>query len=218
MWLRGKLCEQLTPRPARHVSPGQYLYFAGDAAKSVYFLKSGLIKTSRTSPAGDDLILQFHRAGAILGESCFCTGQRHEHALALESSEIVEVMIEDLLAQLQSNPGATLDLVTALCERLGELSSRLQSLSFESTVVRLVRTLLFLADTFGEAQAELTHIVHYVRQEELAQMIAARREVVSGLLNRLRADGLIDYSRKGHISVHRSPLKAYLESQTGGPA
>jgi Mn-dependent DtxR family transcriptional regulator len=49
-------------------------------------------------------------------------------------------------------------------------------------------------------------------------MIAARREVVSGLLNRLRASGLIDYSRKGHIRVHRDSLKAYLESLTSRPA
>lgn len=216
--LRGKLCDQLVARPVRHIAAGQYLYFAGEVAKSVFFLKGGLVKTSRTSLAGDDMILQLHRSGDILGESCFCTGERHEDALALEPSDVVEILIEDLLAQLQKNPDATRDLVTALCERLGDLSSRLQSLSFEPTIVRLVRTLLILADTLGETAPEGTHIVHYVRQEQLAQMIAARREVVSGLLNRLRASGLIDYSRKGHISIHRDPLKAYLESLTSRPA
>lgn len=216
--LRGKLCSQLLPRPARHIAAGQYLYFAGEAARSVFFLRSGLVKTSRTSPAGDDMILQLHRTGDILGESCFCVGKRHEDALALEPSEVVEILIEDLLAQLQKNPDATRDLVTALCERLGDLSSRLQSLSFEPTIVRLVRTLLILADTLGETAPEGTHIVHYVRQEQLAQMIAARREVVSSLLNRLRASGLIDYSRKGHISIHRDSLKAYLESLASRPA
>jgi len=216
--LRGKLCDQLVSRPARHIAAGQYLYFAGEAAGSIFFLEKGLMKTSRTSSAGDDLILQLHRAGDILGESCFCTGKRHEDALALESSEIVEIRIEDLLIQLQRNPEATLDLVTALCERLGDLSNRLQSLSFEPAIVRLLRTLLILADTLGEAAPGGTQIVPYVRQEELAQMIAARREVVSGLLNRLRADGLIDYPRKGHISVHRNALKAYLDSLTGRPA
>ena len=216
--LRGKLCDQLVPRPVRHIEAGQYLYFAGEVATSVFFLKNGLVKTSRTSPAGDDIILQLHRAGDILGESCFCIGERHEDALALEPSEVAEILIEDLLAELQKNPDAIRDLVIALCERLGNLSSRLQSLSFETAIVRLVRTLLILADTLGETAAEGTHIVHYVRQEQLAQMIGARREVVSGLLNRLRASGLIDYSRKGRIRVHRGPLKAYLDSLTSRPA
>jgi CRP/FNR family transcriptional regulator, cyclic AMP receptor protein len=216
--LRGKLCAQLLPRPARHITAGQYLYFAGEAATSIFFLRRGLVKTSRTSPAGDDMILQLHRGGDILGESCFCTGERHEDALALEPSEVSEILIEDLLAQLQRDPDATRELVTALCERLGDLSSRLQSLSFEPAIVRLVRTLLMLAETLGESAAGGTNIVHYVRQEQLAQMIAARREVVSGLLNRLRANGLIDYSRKGHISVHRDALKAYLTSLTSRSA
>ncbi|MEO7711661.1 MAG: Crp/Fnr family transcriptional regulator [Gemmatimonadaceae bacterium] len=212
--LRGTLCERLVRRPARRVPASQFLYFMGEPAKSLYFLKSGLVKTSRTSPAGDEMILQLNKPGDILGESCFCTGARREYAVTLESSEVVEILLEDLLAQLRDSPEATLNLVTMLCERLGDIADRLQSLALEPTAVRLVRTLLLLADTLGETHAEGTHIVHYVRQEELAQMIAARREVVSALLNRLRADGLIDYSRKGRISVRRPALERYLVSIT----
>jgi len=49
----------------------------------------------------------------------------------------------------------------------------------------------------------------------LAQMVAARREVVSGLLNRLRERGLIHYSRKGAISVHRGALREFVRSLAG---
>jgi CRP/FNR family cyclic AMP-dependent transcriptional regulator len=208
--LRGTLCERLVRRPARRVPASQFLYFMGAPARSVSFVKSGLLKTGRTSPAGDEMILQLHQPGDILGESCFCTGARREYAVTLESSEVVEVLLEDLLAQLRDSPEATLNLVTMLCERLGDIADRLQSLALEPTAVRLVRTLLLLGETLGEPHAEGTHIVHYVRQEELAQMIAARREVVSAMLNRLRAHGLIDYSRKGRISVRRPALERYL--------
>jgi CRP/FNR family transcriptional regulator len=132
--------------------------------------------------------------------------------MALEASEVTEILLEDLLANLRRSPEATFDLVTALAERLGDTYARLQSLSFDSTLERLVRTLLMLADTLGEVTPEGVHIAHYVKQEELAQMIAARREVVSSLLNRLRERGLIGYPRKGQISVHRQALQTYLES------
>jgi CRP-like cAMP-binding protein len=158
------------------------------------------------------VILQLHRPGEIFGELCFCTGERREQAVALEASEVTEILLDDLLANLRRNPEATLDLVTALSERLGDTYTRLQSLSFESTLERLVRTLLMLADTLGEVTPEGVHIAHYVKQEELAQMVAARREVVSSLLNRLRERGLIGYPRKGQISVHRQALQAYLDS------
>lgn len=216
--LRGKLCEQLTSRPARNVAAGHFIYLDGAPARSIFFLKHGLVRTSRNSPDGDELVLQLHRPGEIFGETCFCTGRRHEHAEAVEPSEIVEILTEDLLAQLQRNPDAVRDLVGALCDRLGELSVRIQSLSFETAAERLARTLLILADTIGSVGPDGTHVVPYVRQDELARMVAARREVVSGLLNRLREDGLIDYSRKGGISVRRQALQSYLATRGNAPA
>src|SRR5215212_5481169 len=70
--LRGKLCEQLSRRPARRVLHGEFLYFAGEPARSLYFLRRGLVKTSRVAPDGRELILQLHRPGEIFGELCFC--------------------------------------------------------------------------------------------------------------------------------------------------
>jgi CRP/FNR family transcriptional regulator len=210
--LRGNLCRQLARRPARHVAAGQYLYFAGDPAKSLYLVKTGLIKTSRVSLSGGEMILEFHRPGELFGELCFCTGVRHEQARALEPSEVVEILVSDLSAHLSRNPDASFDLMEALCDRLAGAYGRLQSLTFESTLERLARMLLLLADMLGEATPDGVHITHYIRQEELAQLVAARREVVSTLLNQLRDRGLIDYSRKGSISVRRDLLQEYIRS------
>jgi CRP/FNR family transcriptional regulator, cyclic AMP receptor protein len=210
--LRGKLCEQLTRRPARHAAHGTFLYLTGEPATSLYFVRRGLIKTSRVAPDGRELILHLHRPGEIFGELCFCTGERREQAAALEASEVVEILRDDLLAQLLRNPDAMLALIAVTCERLADAQSRLESVSFEPTMERLVRTLLRMADTLGEAAPEGTHIAHYITQEALAQLIAARREVVSGLLNRLRDQGLIDYPRKGRIRVQRQALETYLRS------
>ena len=209
---RGKLCEQLTGRPARRAASGEFLYFAGEPARSLYFLRRGLVKTSRVAPDGRELILQLHQSGAIFGELCFCTGERREQAATLAASEVVEIPRDDLLAQLARNPEAMLDLIAVTCERLADAQSRLESVSFESAMERLVRTLLQMADALGEAAPDGTHIAHYITQEALAQLIAARREVVSGLLNRLRDRGLIDYPRKGRIRVHRQALETYLHS------
>src|SRR2546421_12994744 len=81
--LRGKLCEQLKARPARRVRAGQVLYVTGDAARSVFLVRSGLIKTSVVSPGGDELTLRVCRPGEVFGELCWCIGQRREEAVAL---------------------------------------------------------------------------------------------------------------------------------------
>jgi hypothetical protein len=60
---RGKLCEDLGRRRARQLDSGEFLYHMGEAARSVYLMRSGLIKTSMISPGGHELTLRIHRAG-----------------------------------------------------------------------------------------------------------------------------------------------------------
>ena len=72
----------------------------GEPAKSLFYVKRGLVKTSRIMPAGDEIILQLNRPGDILGELCFCSGERREQAVTLEASEVVEILLDDLLGNL----------------------------------------------------------------------------------------------------------------------
>lgn len=51
--MRGKLCEQMTGLPARQLRPGERLYRIGNPARSLFLLRSGLIKTSALSPDGE---------------------------------------------------------------------------------------------------------------------------------------------------------------------
>src|SRR5688572_10869537 len=77
---RGKLCEELGRGPARRLESGEFLYHMGEAARSIYLMRSGLIKTSLVSPGGHELTLRLHKTGDILGELCLCIGERREQA------------------------------------------------------------------------------------------------------------------------------------------
>ncbi|HVH66352.1 MAG TPA: Crp/Fnr family transcriptional regulator [Gemmatimonadales bacterium] len=206
------MCEQLALRPARRIAPGQSVYLAGDAARSVFFLRSGLVKTSVLAQRGDEVILRLHKTGEVFGELCFCTGARREQAVALELSDVVEIPFEDLIRRLRADSQALFDLLSVVCERLAESYERLESVSLELTMERLVRALLKLADDLGQTAADGLAIDHYIRQRDLAGIVAARREVVSTLLNQLRNRGLISYPRKGRIQLDRRALRSYLDT------
>jgi CRP/FNR family cyclic AMP-dependent transcriptional regulator len=209
---RGRLCEQLAGGPGRSFKAGELLYTMGQPAESVYLVRSGLVKTSLVSPGGQQVTLRLYPSGDILGELCVCTGERREQAVALETSEIVEIPLMALLRRIRQDSQAALDFASAVCEHLAAAHEGLRSLSFDPVSERLARTLLELADRLGEAGTSAIRIGHYITQEELAHMIGARREVVSGVLNRLRAEGMISYTRRGLIEVNRQALKAYIDS------
>ena len=211
---RGKerVGEQLASGPGRNVEVGELLYTMGQPAESIYLVRSGLVKTSLVSPGGQELTLRLYPAGDILGELCLCTGERREQAVALEPSEVVEIPLAALLRRVRQDPQAALEFASAVCEHLADAHEGLRSLSFDPVTERLARALLRLADRLGETGAHGRRIAHHITQEELARMIGARREVVSGLLNRLRTDGLISYTRRGLIEVDGEALKAYIDS------
>jgi CRP/FNR family cyclic AMP-dependent transcriptional regulator len=123
----------------------------------------------------------------------------------------VEIPLPDLLSRLQRDPQVMSDFVTAVCGHLAETYEKLWSARFDSTVTRLVRVLIKLAADVGEPSDAGITIPHYIKQEELAHLIGARREVVSGLLNRLRDKGLIHYARKGRITLDPARLETYLQ-------
>ncbi|MGH2372877.1 MAG: Crp/Fnr family transcriptional regulator [Gemmatimonadales bacterium] len=205
-----RLAEVLAGRPGRHLGARQFLYVSGTAARSVFFVRSGLVKSSMLSPTGQELVLRVYKPGEIVGELCFSTGERREQAVALEPSEVVELPLDELIARLGQDRQAMLDFLAVVCERLADAYDQLRSFSFDLTIERLVRALLKLADQLGEAGPGGLQIGHHIGQGELARMIGARREVVSGLLNRLREEGLVNYVRRGPIKVDTAALRRYL--------
>jgi CRP/FNR family cyclic AMP-dependent transcriptional regulator len=210
--LRGKLCAQLAQLPSRHLRAGERIYLMGNPARSLFLLQSGLVKTSVISPDGQELTLRIYGSGDILGELCLCGGGRRDEAIALEASAVTELPLAVLLGRLKREPEAALELASIMCERLADAYERVESLSWETVLERLVRTLLKLAADFGESVSD-SHIGHYIKQDELAKIVGARREVVSGLLNRLRNSGHISYSPRGFISVDRAALQAYVDAR-----
>ena len=199
-------------RPARRVAAGAFVYLKGDAARSVYLLRSGLVRTSVVWRDGREYILRLVRPGELIGETSFGAPEYGEHARTLEASEVVEIPLTDLIAQLKRSPEAMADFIVAACDQLADAYDKLESRSFESTAARLVRTLIRLARDLGEQTANGISIPHYIKQEELAHLIGARREVVSTWLNRLRARRLLSYTRKGRITMDVSGLAAYLQT------
>jgi CRP-like cAMP-binding protein len=211
--VRGRLCQHLAQLPPRQLDSGQHLYRAGNPARSLFLVQSGLIKTSTVSPEGEELTFRLGKPGDLVGELCLCGGNRREDAVALEPSAVVEMSLAALLGRLREDPETAVEFAGAVCDRLAEAYEQIASLSWDTVLYRLVRTLLRLADELGHPAEDGTSL-HYIKQEELARLVGARREVVSGLLNRLRVSGHISYSARGAITVRTGSLHQFLEARS----
>lgn len=215
---RGKLCDLLIARPGRQVAKGESIYRPGDSAQSVFFLRQGLVKLTSVTEDGRELILRLHQSGDVFGDLCHCTGERREQAVMMEEGEVVELNFDEFVSHLQQHRPALLLFLSNVAQQLSSAYEQIQTLSFSSTMERLARTLGRLADEFGEPDGEWVRLTHYFRQDELAQMIGARREVVSTLLNRLREQGVVSYARKDGLLIRRAALERVLTAPEVTPS
>lgn len=199
-------------RPTRRLVAGAFVYLKGDPAQSVYLLRSGLIQISVVWRDGREFIVHLARPGELFGEASLGALEHGEHARALEPSEIVEIPAAHLVTQVVRDQGAVAAVFKEFAQRLREARQTAERLAFASTTERLCLVLAKLVDELGEPGGRARAIPHYIRQEDVARMTGARREVVSGLLNRLRDKTVIGYSRKGMLWVDPGALDRYVQS------
>ena len=208
---QSSLDERLLNQAPRSYEADRIIYSLGDKADSIFYLRDGFVKITALSEDGKEIILNVHKQGEVFGETCLCSGERGEMAVAMESTEVVEIKIDDLITRLQESRDAMYGFLVAFCQRLGRAYQTICEFSFDNVSERLAKVLLRLANDLGRETEAGTELTHYITQEELAQMVSARREVVSTVLGGLRERGLIDYTRKGKLTINRPALTSYLE-------
>src|SRR5215203_3594791 len=118
---RSRAYETITSR--RHGTPlrqHQIIYNLGDEAQSLFYLRRGLVKLEAVSGGGREIILNMYKPGEVFGELSLCDGRRNEMAVTMESSEVVEIRVEEVVGLLNEDRDASLLLLRSLCRRLAD--------------------------------------------------------------------------------------------------
>jgi CRP-like cAMP-binding protein len=187
----------------------QVIYDAGDENRTFFFLQKGFVKVGSITEDGHELIYDVRKAGDIVGELCASGQQRQDRAVALERTEVIAVPLEEVLETVRKNSHLLQELVQMFCESLSDAYDQLNTLASGDTVHRLVRVLLRLGTQLGRTSGRMTELSAYLTQEEISQMVVARRERVSTAMNYLRDRGLVDYSHRGYLVLDLKALQNY---------
>jgi CRP/FNR family transcriptional regulator, cyclic AMP receptor protein len=209
---RGKLCDViLRDRNVTTFEKDQVIYDAADQHRTFFFLQKGFVKVGSITEDGHELIYDVRKAGDIVGELCASGQQHQDRAVALERTEVIAVPFDQVLEMVQKNRHLLQELVQIFCESLSDAYDQLDTLAFSDTVHRLVRVLLRLGAKMGHRSGQTTELSAYLTQEELSQMVMARRERVSTAMNFLRNRGMVDYSHRGYLILDLKALQNYTD-------
>lgn len=199
---RGRFCDiLLRDRVAQAFAEGTVIYDLGETQRALWFVRRGVVKVGTITSDGREIIYDVRKDGDVVGELCAFEPVRRDRAVVVEQADLVSVPLDAALDALARHPAALQDLVEVFGGALAEAYDQLSSVAHDDLMRRVVKTLRSLANKLGEARGELVEIGTYLTQDELAQMVMARRERVSTALNVLRQRGVVQYSPRGRLRV-----------------
>ena len=183
------------------------IFWQGEPADSVFFIREGKTKLAVTSQQGKEAIVGVLAGGEFFGEGCL-VHQPLRMATATAITDCTLVRLEKpLVARLLHEQQDFSELfVTHLLSRNIRYEEDLVDQLFNSSEKRLARALLLLSHFGKEGKAE--PVLPRINQETLAQMVGTTRSRVSHFMNKFKKLGFIDYS--GGLKVHSGLLTVVL--------
>lgn len=188
----------------------EILFKQGDAADSVFYVKSGRVKITVVSEQGNEAVVAVIAQDAFFGEGCLI-GQPKRLATASAMTDCVTMRVDKTEMQrvIKDESAFSEIFVLHILTRNARVEEDLVDQLFNSTEKRLARVLLLLANFGKEGRPE--PVIAKISQETLAEMIGTTRSRVSHFMNKFRKLGFIDYN--GHLEVHSSLLSVVLATQ-----
>jgi CRP/FNR family transcriptional regulator, cyclic AMP receptor protein len=185
------------------------IFWAGDPADSVFFLRQGQVKLSVTSQQGKEAIIAILGSGDFFGEGCLA-GQslRMATATALTDCGLVRLEKHQMVTLLHEQHEISEVFVKHLLSRNIRYEADLVDQLFNSSEKRLARILLLLSNFGKDSRSE--PVLPRISQENLAEMVGTTRSRVSHFMNKFRQLGFVDYGNEGGLTVNSGLLSVIL--------
>jgi len=187
---------------------GEVILLEGESSDTLFFVASGVVKIFKTSAQGKEQILSITHPGEALNDiPIFDGGANPISAQALGQVTVYGIKKDKLLSIMQQYPKVALNTSKVLAERMRQLVTLVEDLSFRHVLGRVAKILLtHAADGAGPKQ--------HLTQQEMAAMAGTAREVVARSLKALEEQGHIRLERHRIVVTDRKALEDIVEESS----
>lgn len=176
-----------------------YIYFEKDSAQKIYLIANGKVKIGYFNEDGEEVIQGVLSKGELFGEKAFLgIDIRNEFAQAIgEKTSICPIGVDKVHDLMRKNKVFSLKIYKFLGMRFKKMERRLQLLLYKDSKTRLLEFLNELKEDYGTycPTTGSTIAKHPYTQKEIANLIAISRPTLNILMNELKDNQVLDYSR-----------------------
>lgn len=202
----------------RNFEPNEYILDYGDETTDVMFIVSGKARVLVLSASGRKVILNEMGPGECVGELSALDGrERSASVQALEPTRVCFMPAPLFVDVVTTTPPIALRCMQLITARFRDLSDRMVEHAFLTARQRLCAELLRLSRPRWNKPDQRV-ISPPPRQEDIADRIASRREVISRELSALAREGLVEKTRGGLVLLNLTELHAKVAEGGRTPA
>ena len=181
----------------RSVEKDGFLFFQGDPAQTLYFLRRGKVRVSQVTPDGQQVLLRIVGAGALVGVVALVENNTYPASTqALEESLALSWSRAELVRLLEKIPRLALNALQFMSGQLQHFQDRYRELATERVERRLARTILRLANQAGKKTPQGVLIDLPLSRQDLAEMSGTTLYTVSRILSQWEGKGLVQVGRE----------------------
>lgn len=179
-----------------HYRKRHVVFQEGHPATRVFALKSGLMKTYKTSREGRSQLIALVRPGEVFGLDGIGGSHYSVSAEVLADAEICFFETARFTELLAGNPALSREIISILSASLVDCRNKVLGFGTKTASARLAAFLLGLLPASSGKERDGARVELPISRGEVADLIGARLETVSRLLKAMKRRKLL--SVRGH--------------------
>ena len=178
------------------------LIYGGEEPPGVIYLESGAVRQYDISgKTGTELTLHIYNPGSFFPLTWAMAGIPNRHFFqAMRPAQVRVCPRDELLRFIRKDPEVLFSLNTRLLAGLDNLMTRLEYQVFSNSYSRVIAELVYLARHFGTHEGSRVFLDEQLTHQDIADLTGMVRETVSVAMEKLVAQGLIQY-QEGRIVI-----------------
>ncbi len=177
----------------------QIIYSEGKYPNKLFFVKSGKIKTYKTTNEGKELTIELYKASDFFGYTALLQNTAYkETAECLDDCELSIIAKEDFELLINNNPKVAQKFIQLLAKNVSEREEHLLSLAYNSLRKRIAEALLQLQKKYKTSDNR--NFSMHISRADLANIAGTATESLIRTLSDFKSEGLIGI-KDGYITI-----------------
>ena len=182
----------------RDYKKGEFIYFSDDPASSIYLVTEGKVKLLYYTEEGDEVVKSVLARGEVFGELALLgEDTRQDCAQVLtDRTAVCKLTLEEMQQLMKDDVSFGLKIFKLIGLRINKLERKIDSLVFKDVRTRIIDFIREYVVEKGEHNGREYKADNFLTHKDIANLVGTTRQTVTTLLNELRSEGMIDFTRR----------------------